>query len=163
LRRTIEAFVRIALAFFVVALVANILGYVTLANVCAAAILGSAYFAALLYAAKTIVYGLLVFALRNRPFTWLRMVRDNRELFRRRSRRSLNVLAFLIWVNFTLESLALRAPLIQGSRDVLEAQFGIGSLTLTVGNFVAFFLAISAAFLISRLVRFILDEDVYPR
>jgi potassium-dependent mechanosensitive channel len=163
LRKRIEVFVRIALGFFVVSLLANALGYVTLATVSAAAILGSAYFAALLYAGKTIFYGLLVFTLRSRPSNWLRMFSDNREMFRRRSRKTLNALAFLIWLNFTLESLSLRLPLIQGVQYVLEAQFGIGSLTLTVGNLVAFGLVIWVAFLISRLVRFVLDEDVFPR
>jgi small-conductance mechanosensitive channel len=46
---------------------------------------------------------------------------------------------------------------------VFSATLTRGNLSLSVGDVVAFIVTVWLAFLVSRLVRFILEEDVYPR
>ena len=161
--KTVRAAAGVGLAGFVVAFVANALGYVSLATLVGNALLGGAYLAVFLYAAARIADGLIMFALRVRPLNLLGMVRENRPLFRRRVRGALRALAFIIWLLVTLENLSLRRPLFRLLRDVLTARLVVGSLEISLGNVLAFAVTVWAAFLLSRFVRFILEEDVYPR
>lgn len=154
---------RVALVIFSAAFIANALGYVSLANLLGNAVLGSTYIAVILYAAVRIVDGLIMFALRVRPLTLLGMVREHRPLFRRRVRRVLQFLAFLLWALYTLELLSLRAPFLEGARAVLTASLTFGSLNLSLGNVLAFVIAVWASFMLSRFIGFLLEEDVYPR
>ena len=161
--KSVRAAAGVALAGFVAAFVASALGYVSLATLVGNALLGGAYLAVFLYAAARIADGLIMFALRVRPLNLLGMVRENRPLFRRRVRGALRALAFLIWLLVTLEKLSLRRPLFGLIRDVLTARLVVGSLEISLGNVLAFAVTVWAAFLLSRFVRFVLEEDVYPR
>lgn len=161
--RTIGTAARIALAFFAVAFIASALGYVSLADLLGSAVLSSAYVAVILYAAVKIADGLIMFALRVRPLVLLRMVREHRPLFRRRVRRVLQWTAFLLWSLFTLEWFSLRAPVLERIRGVLSASLTVGSLNLSLGNVLAFIIVVWASFLVSRFLRFIMEEDIYPR
>jgi small-conductance mechanosensitive channel len=161
--KTVRTAAGVALAGFVLAFVASVLGYVGLATLVGDALLGSAYLAVILYAAARIADGLIMFALRVRPLSLLGMVRENRPLFRRRVRGAVRALAFLIWLLVTLERLSLRQPLFGLIRDVLTARLVVGSLGISLGNVLAFIITVWAAFLLSRFIRFVLEEDVYPR
>lgn len=161
--RTMRVAARVALVVFAAAFLADVLGYVSLAYLLGNAVLGSAYIAIVLYAAVRIADGLSMFALRVRPLALLGMVREHRPLFRRRVRRVLQFLAFIWWLLLTLDLLSLRTLVIQYIRNILTATLSIGSLNISLGNILAFVITVWAAFLISRFVRFLLNEDVYPR
>jgi small-conductance mechanosensitive channel len=150
-----------AMAVFVLALLANILGYVSLSTILADGILGSAYFALILYALFRIVDGLVFSGLR--LLARFGFVRRHQTALRRYLRRAFQVLSILLWTLYTLELFALRTPLMERLGAVLAASLTIGSFTLSLGNVLGFAFTVWAAFFASRLVRFLLEEDVYPR
>lgn len=154
--------VRAALALFVLTAFANLLGYVALANLLGSAVLRSMYFGLILYALVEILDALVILALRVRPLTLLGMVRRHHELLRRRTRRVLNAVAAVLWSLFALERLGIRQRVIDGVKDVFTAEAGIGSISISLADVLAFGLAVWASFLVSRLLRFVLDEEVYP-
>ncbi len=161
--KTITIAARVASVIFAVAVIANVLGYVSLANLLGDAVLGSAYLAVILYAVVRIVDGLLTFALRVRPLILLGMVRRHRLLLQRRLHRGVQWLAWGLWAFETLELLSLRAPLIEKTRELLTAPLTLGALTLSLGQILAFILAVWMTLLLSRFLRFLLEEDIYPR
>jgi len=151
------------LGIFSLAFVANLLGYVSLALLLGDAVLGSAYAAVLLYALVRIVEVLVMAALHCRPLTLLSAVRKNQLLIWQRASRVLRWAAWALWALGTLERLALRAPAIEWAGKILATPLSVGSISITLGNLLAFGLTVWAAFLFSRFVRFLLEEDVYPR
>ncbi|HET8564059.1 MAG TPA: hypothetical protein VFM35_09325, partial [Candidatus Binatia bacterium] len=163
LRKTIKTAACLALAISVLALMANIAGYVTLATLLGDALLNSAYVAFILYAVVEVLDGLVTTALRLRPFALLSTVDRQRQLLQRRVRRGLQWLAVLLWVLFVLERLLLRDRLFRTITEILSAELAIGALRISLGDVLAFGITVWAAFLVSRFVRFLLDEDVYPR
>ena len=62
----------------------------------------------------------------------------------------------------TLELLSLHGPLVEKIKEVLTAALVLGSLTLSFGQVLAFGITVWVAFLLSRFLRFLLEEDVYP-
>jgi potassium-dependent mechanosensitive channel len=91
------------------------------------------------------------------------MVRQRRELVEGHVRSLLKWAALLLWAAYVLEALSLRAPLFEDLRQVMTVTWGAGTVRLSLGDLLLFCGTVWAALLISRLVRFALEEEVYPR
>jgi potassium-dependent mechanosensitive channel len=70
-------------------------------------------------------------------------------------------LAFLFWLNVLLSFFGLRTPLIASIGEALNANLAIGSFSITPGHILAFLIAVWSSFLVSKFLRFLLEEDVY--
>ena len=149
------------LIVFPATLLANAFGYVNLANLLGNGALRSAYVAVALYAALRIVEGLVIIALQVRPLASLRVVRLHRPMLQRRIGGVTEFLAFLYWLSLTLSFFELRTPLITNVEMTLSANLIIGSLNISLGQVLVFIVAVWGSFLISRFLRFVLEEDVY--
>src|SRR5271165_1783379 len=123
--------------------------------------LRSAYIAAMLYTAIRILEGLLIIALQVRPLGSLRVISLHRPMIRRRTCRVLEFLAFLFWLNLLLNFFGLVTPVIATTEAVLNANLALGSFSITPGHILAFLIAVWASFLVSKFLRFLLEEDVY--
>jgi potassium-dependent mechanosensitive channel len=91
----------------------------------------------------------------------LRSVRLHRVMLQKRTCRVLEMLAFLFWLNVTLNVLGLQRPLTSGAEAALNASFTLGSLSVSPGRLLAFLIMVWASFLVSKFLRFALEEDVY--
>ena len=160
---TIKKIIPFALGIFIGAFIANALGFVNLARIVGNGILGSAYIALILYTALQIAESLLVFAVRVRPFSLLGMVKTHRRMLLDKIQFGLRWLAFIAWAILTLNVFSIREPVFTFFRDILNAQLTLGSFQISLGDIIAFLITVWLAFLISRFVRFVLEEDVYPR
>jgi small-conductance mechanosensitive channel len=162
-RKTIRIAAGAAFVLASIACAANAAGYVTLANLLGNAVLGSAYLAIILYALVAILDGIIALALSVPPLDLLGAVKRHGGLIRRRVRLGLQAAACLLWVLGTLNRLLLRDRLFQAVRRVLAADLSFGALRISTGDVLAFVFTVWAAFIVSRFVRFLLDEEVYPR
>lgn len=151
------------LVLFAVAFLASVLGYVSLANVVGGSVLGSSYIALILYTAIQIVKSLIIFALRVPPLSNLGMVKSHRDMLKRMIFRGLKWLGIAFWGLLTLDLFSVRQSLFDFVKGWLTAELTIGSIAISLGDLIAFGITVWLAFLLSRAVRFILDEDVYPR
>jgi potassium efflux system protein len=104
---------------------------------------------------------LIIIALEMQPLASLRVVSLHRELLKQRSSVVLQFLAVFLWLRLLLGFFGLVAPLMAALRAALTASLTIGSLSISLGSVLAFLLAIWASVLVSRFVRFVLEEDVY--
>lgn len=153
----------VALPFFAVAFLANVFGYVNLARLVGNAILRSAYVAIVLYAVVRIIDGLIAFALRFRPLNLLKMVENYAPTIQEKAHNVVRFAAFALWVLATLEFFTLRETVFGQIKAILTAELNLGALSISAWDLLLFFAVVWAAFLLSRFVRFALEEDVYPR
>ncbi len=159
-RKTIAIGAHLGLLFFTAAAVANILGYVNLAIFVGSVVLQSAYAGFLLYAFCHIADGLITFFLKIPPLRFLSMVRHHRTLLERRCSRLVRLGALLFWIAFTLAKMSWLDAVISRTAAILETPlFG----PVHLGSILTFLLTVWASFLISRFVRFALEEDIYKR
>lgn len=145
------------------AAVANMLGYVSLATLITNGLLGAAYLGIILYGILKVLEGLLVMLLQLRPFTLVRSVRLHNRVFQRRIMRVLRGLALLLWALAVLDMLALRETTESGITNLLKAPIGFEKLHFSIGPILGCGLVLYGAVLCSRFVRFVLNEDVFPR
>jgi potassium-dependent mechanosensitive channel len=159
--RIIRAIAKIELIILPAAFLADAFGYVNLGNLLGIIFLRSTYIAAMLYTAIRILEGLLIIALEVRPLGSLRVVSLHREMIQRRTCRVLELLALLFWLNILLNFFGLLTPVITTAEAALNANLAFGSFNITPGHILAFAVAVWASFLVSKFLRFVLEEDVY--
>jgi len=161
-RRVVAIYAHIALVLFVATGFAEALGYSKLAVLVGNATLESSYTAVIFYAAVRVVEGVLIIVLRSWPLTQLGMVRRHYDLLCANFSLFFRWIAFLCWLLLTLEMFSVLPYLWHGATAVLDYKVAWGSLSLSLGPIVAFGLTIWASFLVSRFLRFMLEEEFYP-
>ncbi len=151
------------LAILACAVFAGAFGYMRLARLLGTAVLTSSYVALVLYAGVRVGEGLVAYVLRARPLRTLFAVQQHRDLLQRRVHLALRWISVGTWVYFSLAALGVMSASWTAVDTVLGARYVRGSVSMSLGDVVAFGLTIWAAFLLSSFVRFVLQEDVYPR
>ncbi len=162
-RKTTRAAARIGLLLFASVFLAAALGYFRLANYLANGALVAAYLAVFFYAAAGVVAGLIFFALHIRPLSALSVVRRHRPLLQSRLARGVFIIASATWLLMSLDAFSLRVPLFARLRSWVTAELSFQSLHISLGAILAFALTIWIAALLSRFIRFLLEEDIYDR
>jgi small-conductance mechanosensitive channel len=162
LERVLRIYSRIALAILFVAAAANVLGYTHLAYVMGNGMLEGSYLAVILYAVVRVFDGLILGVLRVRPISLLRMVRRHAALLARNLSTLVRLVAFFIWLWETLEIFSVRTPAWNGLSSVLGYAVNFGMVQFSIGPILRFGITIWVTLLLSRLIRFVLEEEVYP-
>ncbi len=154
---------RLALVLALAGLVANVIGLVVMSRVLLRGILASIYGAVAIYSLVRFGGGVVTAVLRSPLGRRLRSVREHGELIRARILSIQQWLGAALWTLTSLRSLGLQDEAIGLVTGTLAAKLEVGTLSVSVGNVIAFFLALWLSSLTSRFVRFVLDEDVLPR
>jgi potassium efflux system protein len=159
----VPPFARVALVLAVAALVANVFGLALLSRVILRGLLSAVYGAIALFALVRFGSGLVTGLLRSAPARRLRLVRDHGEFVRRRLITLMVWTGVGLWVYGTLQSVGLDDSVGQALSSVLAAKLEVGTVSLSLGNLVAFGVTLWLSWVVSRFLRFVLDEDVLPR
>jgi potassium-dependent mechanosensitive channel len=146
-----------------VGLVAGVIGYMRLARLLASGLFGGGALALTLYACLEVIVGLTAVALRVWPLRLLLMVQRHRELLERRTYRIVLWLAVIGWAARVLDYAGLFQPALSFVQTALAARIGRGEISFSAGDVLEFVLTVWLAFVVSAFVRFVLQEDVYPR
>ncbi len=160
LRRLVAAFLLFALA---IGLIAAVFGYMRLARLTIPGVFAGGALALELYASVQVAMGVVAYALRLWPLRLLHMVQDHRDLLERRIYRLLLWLVAVGWLFRYLDYLGLFDPAWSLAIGFLNTRLERGSLSTSVGDIAAFFLTMLGAYWLSTFIRFMLEEDVYPR
>jgi len=139
------------------------LGYLSLARLLVAGVLVGGIDALTLFSGVRITIGIAAFGLRVWPLHSLGMVSNHRELLERRLSLWLILAAVGVWVFRTLDYVGLQAPVTAFVTAVLTARLQREAFSISLGDVIAFGLSLWLAFLLSSFIRFVLNEDVFPR
>ncbi|HEY5752663.1 MAG TPA: mechanosensitive ion channel domain-containing protein [Chthoniobacterales bacterium] len=154
---------KVALVVMVVGFFANAFGYLSISRLMVSGLLWSAYGAIVLTAAVNVVDAIVAVMLHIPPFANWRSVRDSRPLLLLRIYRLVRWAAMLFWIYTTITVFYVRRPIFDAVTAFLNLQWTAGATTISPGNILQFFLVVAAAFAISKFIRFVLDEEIYPR
>ena len=146
-----------------IGLVAAAFGYMRLARLAIPGVLVGGALALELYASIQVAIAMVAWAFRVWPLRLLHMVEHHRDLLERRIYRLFLWLAVVAWLSRYLDYVGLFDPVWSMARGFLNTRLERGSISTSVGDIVAFFLTVLGAYLLSAFIRFVLEEDVYPR
>jgi len=91
------------------------------------------------------------------------MVANHRDLLERRIYRVLVWLAVMGWFIRYLSYLGLLDPAWSLANSLLAIKLERGSISISIGDVLEFVLTVWLAYLLSRLLRFVLQEEIYPK
>jgi potassium-dependent mechanosensitive channel len=146
-----------------VGLLAAMAGYTRLARLLTPGIFVGGILALVAFASLRVGGGVVALALRVWPLSSLQMVAHHRELLERRVYRLLVWMAVGGWLIRYLSYLGLLDPAWSLAHGLLTTKLERGSIAISIGDVLEFFLTVWLAYLLSRFLRYVLQEDVYPR
>jgi len=161
--RVPDALVALATATLVAAAAFAMAGYMQLARLLGGGVLRSFYTALALYAGGLVALAVFAYVFRVSPLNRLHMVTRYRPLFERRLVTAVTWIAVIIWLNTTLEWFSLLDETKALGLAVLNYEVSRGFVKISLGDVLALVATIWVAFLVSRFLRFVLEEDIYPR
>jgi len=142
---------------------AEIFGYSNLASLLTPGLLDLGYVLFLLLAAVRVLDAVLSATLRS-PFAQVsRTVRFHRDLIEAKIRSVLQFLTAAGWLYGALMVFDLEDPAQEMFSDVFNWQANIGSWSLSLGDLVGFGLVVWLTRYVSRILSFLLEQDVLPR
>jgi small-conductance mechanosensitive channel len=146
-----------------VGLGANLLGWTELSRELTVATIASV-FSALAWLVVVIAFAgdLLPLVIASPVGSWLSSLRRNEEMVTRVLGRLFTLIAVLMWLRSTSIRFRLDGPLLEGARKVAASRLELGDLSLSVGGLLAATLVLLAAWMLARLTRFVLQEQVFP-
>ena len=154
---------RIAMASLAVAIVANAIGNVSLAEQLTVVAVKGVFAGGLLYLIARVLESLYVMSLRYQASRGGRMVLRNAAMLERRGRTAIRALAIWTWVAFLLWIMRIIEQSGQLVVGLFSKRWTVGHVHIGLGAIVAFATALTIGVLAARLLRFILDEGVFPR
>jgi len=139
------------------------LGYLPIGRIITPGTISAGALALGLYAALRVFGGIVALALRIWPLNLLTMVQRHRDLFEKRAHRLLVLMAVIGWAARSLDHVNLLDPILSAAGAILTTRFERGAVSISIEDILAFGLTLWIAYLLSKFIRFALQEDVYPR
>lgn len=161
--RLLRVLTRAGLVVFGVSLAANVLGYIALAALLTETTLRSALAGIVLYTAAQVLNGVIAASVRTRAGQALHSIRANAPLLTSRARTLVGVIALGLWLWITSRQFGFSGVAWRAVLWVLDRELAVGSVAISLGDVVAFAVALWVAVLFSRLVRELMDQDVLAR
>jgi potassium efflux system protein len=161
--RFLRVFVKFVMICLAAGCVAGAMGYMRLARLVTPGALSAAALALLMYAYVRVLSGTVAVALRVWPLQRLQMVRNHCDLLEGWAYRLLVWTTIVFWAIRSLDQIGLLDTLLSLGSAVLAIKLERGSISISIEDILAFVLTLWAAYLLSAFIRFILQEEVYPR
>jgi small-conductance mechanosensitive channel len=163
LKRLTRCYLHVASIVLVFAGFANVFGYIRLSALIGNGMLESSYLAVILYATVRIVDAMAISAMSIRPLSGLGMVRRHHDLLYANTTVAIRWIFFAGWFVAALQFFSQLDPVWQEVNAVLwKDTYSWFNIEFTIGAVLAFPVTIWATFLLSRFIRFCLEEEVYP-
>jgi small-conductance mechanosensitive channel len=159
----IRAFAWLAAAALALALIANLLGNVSLAETLTSGVLDSAYVALALYAGASVLNAILKLTLARRSLTRFRVVTQHAGPLLKSVGKLVNLGAVIAWVIIVLNEFRIYRPMRDAVTAVLVYPITFGKISITLGGVLLFVFSVWLALWAAKTVRFILRDEVLPK
>lgn len=161
--RLVRWLIKALILFLLIGFLTVILGYTRLARLITPFVLYGSILALSLYAFVRVIIGAVAVILKSWPLRTLNVVSNHRGRMQRLAFRVLTWLAAIMWANRLLAYIGLSDHAISLAKTILDFKLERGSISVSIEDILAFGLTLWAAFLLSALIRLVLQEEVYPR
>ncbi len=154
---------RVGLAALALAVVSNVVGNVSLARLLAMVVVRAAYWGVVLYAADLLLRGTLTLLVRSPSARSFRTIERHADLILRRTGLAIDAAALLSFLAIGVFASGQWTVVRSSASDLLIEPWGIGDFRFSVASALVFLAAVYASILVSRALRAVLEDDVYPR
>ena len=140
-----------------------IIGFVGLGRLLTSATIAVTFYAFTFLAGARVCSALVVVLMQTRPLRKLNMISRHGHIVRRMLNRVINIVVAIAFIDRALAQFSIRDPLLDRFHAVFFTPLELGNLSISMGDMLIFGFAIWASFQISKVLRFVFREDVFPR
>jgi small-conductance mechanosensitive channel len=155
--------VQIACALLGLSTLGNLIGYAGFAKLVGEGTLQAMYLVMLAYAAYRVGMTFLLVLITSERLRTFAVLRNHQEPILHWCRVGLIVILGANWGLLSLDGFAIREPVTSWLYELLSTSREIGAVSISILDLIIFPLTIFLAFTISRAIRAVLQDDVYPR
>jgi small-conductance mechanosensitive channel len=145
------------------AVVASIIGYWNFAQMVNEAVLVSLLLLLLFATGSFSLTSVIHLFLRTKSADKSLILRESKDKIYKWLYRNIRVGAVILWLYYTLRFFFLWDPFIVGAKKVLDIGYEFGSLALSVGDILSFILVVYLTWLISFVIRNLLEVELFGR
>jgi len=154
---------RAAAVMLSVAIIANLVGNLSLASFLTSAVVRGSYFAMLLKISAELLVAVITLALQTRFARLSLLVRGHSALIAGRIAAFCRGAALVVWLASLVYVFGFLGGLFSGGTNFLTRRWQVGAATFSFQDLVTFVLVLLVAVFFSRLLRFVFREEVSPR
>ncbi len=154
---------RVGVVTFAVSSLANLTGFLGFARVLGDGTLTAVYVGLAAFALYRVATTAVLIALASRRVEGLAVVKQGRAPMVAWTKRIFGAIAFGWWGTRVLDAFSIWETVRDGASSILFTPLSFGNLSIELGDVVLFVVTVVGAFLLSRAVRFVLQEDLFPR
>lgn len=153
----------VGLACFVGSGIANLAGNLSVAEYLVSPLLRAVFLGISFRLGAIVVGTFTVMSLRTKVAHLSYIIRQRGDAAAHQLRRIINLGAVLLWIYSTLFNFGLLGGLQNALEQFMKLEWQVGAAVISVRDIVTFFLVLVGAYVISRVLRIILSEEVFPR
>jgi len=151
---------RITAFFLVIASIANIFGNTSLGKILTQGSLTMIYGGVIIYASALTVRSLFALIIQQEHISQLNMIKNYADDVKKRIFGIVRWAAVFYWLYLTLSGYLIFDPILDWLTSVLSKQWEVGSVALSIGQILAFFITLWIALALSKFIRFILQDEI---
>jgi small-conductance mechanosensitive channel len=151
------------LLFLIGAMVANLIGSVSLANIITWGIVESGYMLITLYIASLVANGLTTVLIRRRRKRASQFVKTYALKMERWAFLTINLIAIVIWIRASLRIFGFLQPFTDWFTEALTTTWTAGTIEISVEAIFDFVVILIFTFVLVRMLRIFLDMEIFPR
>lgn len=145
------------------AIIANLVGYRNFAELINEAVLSSLIVLMLLATGFFSLISVLQVFFQTKVADRSRIIKQYKEKIYKWLFRYLRLGTVYLWIYFTLKLFYLWRPLMDGARNILDLGYQFGPVYITIGAVLSFLLVIYLSWLVSYLIRNLLEIELFDR
>lgn len=154
---------RILIFFTIVTLLANIIGYVNLSLILTNANIIILLTGVVLYLAAKVVDALIVGFIKSKYAQLSNIVRKYEKSILDKFYKLLVYFAIFLWIRSTFTALGLKEQFGNWLTGLMDVNWEIGTGSISLGGIIGFAMAIVLTIVITRMVRYLLEDEIFPR
>jgi potassium efflux system protein len=146
----------------VVAMIANVVGNVALAEALTQGVIVSTYVGLVLYAASAMLNAILKLLHRRPAESEPRVATQGTDALMQSLGWLLYLVALAVWVVGGLHSFRIYDPVAEWVRGILRRPLEVGEITITLGGVLLFVVSVWVSFWLAKVIRIVLRDEMLP-
>ena len=147
----------------IISLIANIFGSIRLSQLLIHASFGILISIYVLHAAVLLIQDIVYLILMGPLVKHSNILKEDSDIVLKKMGGLFRFLGFISFIAIFLNLLGIRAETIDVAQSIINYRLKAGQMSLSLGNIIAFFLALKISIWLSDTIRYVLEKEVYPR
>ncbi len=156
----VSAIIKVSILSLFIGIIANIVGNITLSRIMSDGAQAMVYGGLIIHSAAQVLKGFFALLMRQEHIAKLNMVVNYSEEITKRINKIIKFIAVILWLKITFQNYLLYDPFMKWLGEVLSDEWEIGSVSLSLGNILAFIVTIWLSVILAQFIRFLLEDEI---